>query len=115
MLEKIALEDNDTVVRTEAIKKLDNEEILTKIAKTEADRLARQSAVKKLTSQETLVAVALEDEDQFVREHAINNPSLSDEECFVEIAINTPFKETADEAIEHIENESSFIQILHNA
>ncbi len=71
--------------------------------------------LKNLLLRKTLVAVALEDEDEFVREHAINNPSLADEECFVEIAINTPFKETADEAIEHIENESSFIQILHNA
>ena len=40
---------------------------------------------------------------------------MADEECFVEIAINTPFKETADEAIGHIEKESSFIQILRNA
>ena len=115
MLSKIALNDDDKIVRSEAAKKITDENVLLDILSTEKDRFVRQVAVKNLTNPQELIKIALNDEDQFVRNHAISNPALVEESDFTYIAINSEHEDIANEALNHITEEKNYIAILKNA
>ena len=115
MLEQIALNDSDKIVRSEAVKKITDEKVLLDVIASDDDRFVRQIAVKRISNPDDLVKIALEDDDQFVRNHAITNPAITSEDDFTYVAINSTHEEVALEALSHITEEKNFIEILKNA
>ena len=63
-------EDSD--VRIEAIKGLDNQEILIELAKNDNSKYVRREAVKKVTDQNALCDIVKSEKDKVVRENAFN-------------------------------------------
>ena len=62
---------SDYQTRMDAVKELDDEEILIEIALSDADESVRKEAVKRIEDQPTLEAVATQDEDYLVRIQAL--------------------------------------------
>lgn len=63
-------EDSD--VRLEAVKELDDQEILIELAKSDNSKYVRREAVKKVTDQNALCDIAKCDDDKVVRKNAAN-------------------------------------------
>jgi TolA-binding protein len=87
VLAKIALEDEDSYVRTTAVKKLADRIVLAKIAVEDRDYFVRLTAVEKLIDQPLLAKIAVEDESYAVRCAAAENKNLTDLSLLAKIAV----------------------------
>lgn len=76
----------DAKVRLEAVKELDDQEILAEIAKNDSDKDVRKEAVKKISNESVLADIAENDSDKDVREEAVER--IGDESILLNLAQN---------------------------
>lgn len=85
---EIALNDEDFLVRGQAIIKINDQEILEKIAKNDESSTNRGNAVRKITNGEFLCEIAMSDSHQGVRRIAVENSNFINQEKLIYIAKN---------------------------
>ena len=63
--------------RLEAVKELDDQEILIDLAQNDPEKDVREAAVKKVNDKEVLISITENDPDQDVREAAVKRLAMS--------------------------------------
>ena len=76
-LTKPKWQNKDWKKRLEAVKELDDQEILIELAKNDPDKDVRVAAVKKVSDKEVLIYISENDPDLDVREAAVKRLAMS--------------------------------------
>lgn len=76
-LTKPKWQNKDWKKRLEAVKELDDQEILIDLAQNDPDKDVREAAVKKVNDKEVLISITENDPDQDVREAAVKRLAMS--------------------------------------
>lgn len=84
-LDKIALEDKDSLVRGDAVEVITNQGVLAKVALEDQNSVIRISAIKNLTDQALLAKVVLGNEDASVSGAAVTK--VTDQAALAKIAV----------------------------
>lgn len=106
-------ENKNPEVRLEAIKELNDQNILVELAKNDSDSNVRSAAVKKISDESVLIDIAKNDSDSDVRNEAIKK--ITDESAVVDIIKNESSRMVCESGFEKINKEEYLSDIAKNA
>jgi hypothetical protein len=114
VLAKIAKNDTDIYVRTDALKKIseENQTILINFALHDENPGIRGDAINKVNDQQVLISIALNDKDQYLRDCAVSR--LNDQQVLTSIALNDKDKNVRGSAVNRLKDQNIVIQIFWN-
>ena len=103
-------EKKNSQKRVEAIKNINDQNVLIDLAKHDTKNVIRFAAFKKITDQSVLAEIANTDEDNYIRQMAVR--SLSDQDILVEFATKEKSSYVRLAAVEKVSDQSILLEII---
>lgn len=111
---EIALNDEEGLVRQQAIIKIRDQKTLEKIALTDDYSRNRGYAVSNITNGKLLEKIAMSDSDQGVRRIAVENPNFNNQEKLIYIAKHDKKPIVRQQAVQKINDKKVLSELSRN-
>ena len=111
-LANLAYNDNDPVVRKQAVSRITNEAVLANIAYNDQDKSVRKLAVNRIKNEAILANVAYNDKDAEVRKLAVNR--IKNESVLTNVAYNDENSPIRKLAVSKLSNQAVLANVAYN-